>query len=138
MRKDYVTVIYFDSFSSNNRFSLFQQLLRNLLNSGVEIDGIGLQSHIKGNFHEILCHWNEFFLSGFDVLNFNEIQKRLDALWTEFKLPIWITEFDWNANGWDGDGDIEWGDHTIHAQVLEDFYTFMFSQEVIANQQNLK
>ena len=43
---------------SNNRFSLFQQLLRNLLNSGVEIDGIGLQSYIKGNFHETLCHWN--------------------------------------------------------------------------------
>ena len=43
---------------SNNRFSLFQQLLRNLFNSGVEIDGIGLQSHIKGNFHETLCHWH--------------------------------------------------------------------------------
>ena len=33
---------------SNNRFSLFQQLLRGLLDKGVKIDGIGLQSHIKG------------------------------------------------------------------------------------------
>ena len=33
---------------NNNRFSLFQHLLRDLLNEGVQIDGIGLQSHIKG------------------------------------------------------------------------------------------
>ena len=31
-----------------NRFSLFQQLLRDLFASGVVIDGIGLQSHLDG------------------------------------------------------------------------------------------
>ena len=37
--------------NSYNRFSLFQQLLRNLFSKGVIIDGIGLQSHIKGTFN---------------------------------------------------------------------------------------
>ena len=32
----------------NDRFSLFQQLLRDLLAAGAPIDGIGLQSHLKG------------------------------------------------------------------------------------------
>ena len=35
---------------ASNRFSLFQQLLRNLFSKGVVVDGIGLQSHINGNF----------------------------------------------------------------------------------------
>ena len=32
----------------NGRFSMFQQLLRDLLAAGAPIDGIGLQSHLKG------------------------------------------------------------------------------------------
>ena len=32
----------------NNRFSMFQDLLRDLIASGAPIDGIGLQSHING------------------------------------------------------------------------------------------
>ena len=32
----------------NDRFVLFQQLLRGLIADGVQIDGLGLQSHISG------------------------------------------------------------------------------------------
>ena len=46
-------------------------------------------------------------------------------LWEEFKLPIWVTEFDWNANN-----DVEMGDHTVHAEQIHNFYTLMFSLEV--------
>ena len=49
-------------------------------------------------------------------------------MWEEFQLPIWITEFDWN-----GEGDIDWGDHSQHADIVEDFYRLMFSLEVLAN-----
>ena len=35
----------------NGRFSLFQQLIRDLLAAGAPIDGIGLQSHLKGRSH---------------------------------------------------------------------------------------
>ena len=34
--------------NKNNRFSLFKQLLRGLIADGVQIDGIGLQSHLNG------------------------------------------------------------------------------------------
>ena len=40
---------------ASNRFSLFQQLLRNLFSKGVVVDGIGLQSHINGMSY---CHHN--------------------------------------------------------------------------------
>ena len=32
-----------------NRFSLFQQLVRDLLAAGAPVDGLGLQSHLHGN-----------------------------------------------------------------------------------------
>ena len=35
--------------NNQNRFHLFQELLRDLISSGAPIDGIGLQSHISGN-----------------------------------------------------------------------------------------
>ena len=38
----------------NGRFSLFQQLIRDLLAAGAPIDGIGLQSHLKGRAFLIL------------------------------------------------------------------------------------
>ena len=42
---------------SNGRFSMFQQLIRDLLAAGAPIDGIGLQSHLKGGFitSSLLC-----------------------------------------------------------------------------------
>ena len=93
--------------------SLSQQHLRVLIfnNSipGTPIDAIGLQSHIKGQ----------------DLVDINSIKYHVDQLWEEFKLPIWITEFDWNA-----DKSVEFGDHTFHAEQLEKFYRLMFSHEV--------
>ena len=38
--------------NDQNRFTLFQDLLRGLFSSGVQVDGIGLQSHLSGN---LLC-----------------------------------------------------------------------------------
>ena len=96
----------------NDRFSLFQQLLRGLISNGVVIDGIGLQSHIRGD----------------EYLDWNLVKQRIEMLWTEFGIPLWITEFDWNGDL--DDSHVGWGDHTFHAEVLTDFYRLMFSQEV--------
>ena len=54
------------------------------------------------------------------------IKERVELLHEEFNIPIWVTEFDWN-----GDESVEFGDHTRHAEILEDFYRLMFSLEVI-------
>ena len=62
---------------------------------------------------------------GGDLLDWTEIKERVDLLWTEFQLPIWVTEFDWN-----GDLSADFGDHSRHAQILEDFHRLMFSHEV--------
>ena len=53
------------------------------------------------------------------------IKRHIELLWEEFKLPIWVTEFDWNANN-----DVDMGDHTVHAEQIHNFYTIMFSLEV--------
>ena len=53
------------------------------------------------------------------------IKRHIELLWEEFKLPIWVTEFDWNANN-----DVDMGDHTVHAEQIHNFYTLMFSLEV--------
>ena len=39
-----------------------------------------------------------------------------------------VTEFDWNANN-----DVDMGDHTLHAEQIHNFYTLMFSLEVLLN-----
>ena len=39
---------------------------------------------------------------------------------------MWVTEFDWNGDG----EEVDFGDYTEYASILEDFYTLMFSQEV--------
>ena len=66
--------------------------------------------------------------SGQQSIDWNLVKRRVEMLWEEFQLPIWITEFDWN-----GEGDIDWGDHSQHADILEDFYRLMFSLEVYYN-----
>ena len=53
------------------------------------------------------------------------MKTRLDLLWEEFHLPIWATEFDWN---WQETADF--GDHSYHAEVLDNFYRLMFSHQV--------
>ena len=54
-----------------------------------------------------------------------KMKERLDLLWEEFHLPIWVTEFDWN-----GEGSQDFGDHSHHAEVLDNFYRLMFSHQV--------
>ena len=58
------------------------------------------------------------------------IKERVELLAEEFNIPIWVTEFDWN-----GDESVEFGDHTRHAEILENFYRLMFSLEVIKSRQ---
>ena len=59
---------------------------------------------------------------------FSRIKRHVDLLWEEFNLPIWVTEFDWNANN-----DVDMGDHSLHAEQIHNFYTLMFSLEVLFN-----
>ena len=42
-------------------------------------------------------------------------------------MPIWVTEFDWNANNV-----VDMGDHTVHAEQIHKFYKLMFSLEVVS------
>jgi len=99
--------------NKSNRFSMFQDLLRDLIANGAPIDGIGLQSH----------------LTGYDILDWNLVKKNVETLWAEFQIPMWVTEFDWNGD--ENEPHVPWGDHSQHAQILEDFYRLMFSQEGI-------
>lgn len=91
------------------RFALYQQQIRDLLAGGSPIDGIGLQSHLKDNRVDAIGY-----------------KMRVEELWNEFNIPLWVTEFDWNAKG-----EIDDGDHTVHAEFVEDFYRLMFSLEGI-------
>ena len=63
--------------------------------------------------------------TGHDFLDWVKMKERLDTLWEEFKLPIWITEFDWN-----GDQTADFGDHSRHAEILDSFYRLTFSHQV--------
>ena len=81
-----------------DRLDKYVVQIRELLNAGAPIDGIGFQGHFKNN-HDA------------DPL---QIQSVLDRFWNEFGLPIWITEFDWS----DGSGD-PLGDHSRHAEQLD-------------------
>ena len=64
-------------------------------------------------------------LGGAVNINWNLVKERVDQLWEEFQIPIWITEFDWNHNE-----DIDMGDHSKHAEIVADFYKLMFSNQV--------
>jgi len=92
------------------RFQAFQELLRSLLDGGAEIDAIGLQGHITED----------------DLAEVTTIKLHLDQLWSEFHLPIWITEFTFNVGG-----EISDPDHSIYAEQLENFYRLAFSHEAV-------
>jgi len=96
--------------NKHGRFELFQQQIRDLLDQGTPIDALGLQSHFKGT----------------EVVDVVKIKRHVDLLWEEFNLPIWVTEFDWNANN-----DVDMGDHSLHAEQIHNFYTLMFSLEAV-------
>ena len=104
----YVYVIFFReiNFTKNFRENDFTE--KNNF-QGAPIDAIGLQSHLHGQ----------------ERVDINAIKYHVDLLWEEFKLPIWVTEFDWNA-----DKSVDFGDHSYHAEQLENFYRLMFSHEV--------
>ena len=59
-------------------------------------------------------------------MDWEMIQERVELLAEEFNIPIWVTEFDWN-----GDESVEFGDHSHHADIVDNFYRLMFSLEVI-------
>ena len=92
------------------RFNLYQEQIRSLLAAGAPIDAIGLQSHIHGD----------------DSVDITAIKYRVDQLGEEFQLPIWVTEFDWNAGH-----EVDMGDHEYHAEQVDKFYRLMFSHEVM-------
>ena len=102
--------------NKNGRFPLYQQQIRDLLEAGAPIDGIGLQSHINGD----------------DLVDVTAIKYHVDLLWEEFKLPIMITEFDWNGNN-----EVDMEDHTVHAEQVEKFYRLMFSHEVLFSSEDI-
>ena len=60
------------------------------------------------------------------MFDWNVVKQRVEALWAEFRIPMWVTEFDWNGDG----EEVDFGDYTEYARILEDFYTLMFSEEV--------
>ena len=62
-----------------------------------------------------------------EILTNVRIKRHVELLWEEFKLPIWVTEFDWNANNV-----VDMGDHTVHAEQIHKFYKLMFSLEVVS------
>ena len=69
---------------------------------------------------------NQGECSGNDFMDWLMMKERLDTLWQEFHLPIWVTEFDWNA-----DETADFGDHSLHAEILENFYRLMFSHPAV-------
>ena len=56
------------------------------------------------------------------------MKSRLDMLWEEFQLPIWVTEFTWNS-----EQSVDFGDHSRHADILDSFYRLAFSHQVMAS-----
>ena len=90
------------------------------------MDAVGLHAHLKGS----MCQLSEQIINssctGNDVLDWRVTLERIDVLWSEFHLPIWVTEFDWN-----GDLSADFGDHTQHAEILENLHRLMFSHEVL-------
>ena len=89
-----------------DRLNQYVEQIRGLLDEGAPIEGIGIQSHFTDN----------------EAADPIKIKEALDLLWTTFQLPIWMTEFDWS----DG-SEIADGNHTRHAEQLDNFYRMSFS-----------
>ena len=125
----------------HDRFNMYRQLIRDLLKSGAPIDAIGIQCHLNGN-DVMLYLWliriyypqrakrardivKVIVFLGNDFLDWISMKERLDLLWDEFHLPIWATEFDWNWRN-----SVDFGDHSYHAEVIDNFYRLMYSHQV--------
>jgi GH35 family endo-1,4-beta-xylanase len=60
-------------------FSYIQQI-RDLINNGAPVNGIGCQAHMGPN-----------------SIDLNKVEDSLNRFWSEFHIPIWITEFDFQV-----------------------------------------
>ena len=61
----------------------------------------------------------QFFQSHFkgDNITVSDVKNRVDMLWEEFGIPLWVTEFTWST-----EGVVEDPNHNIHAEQLENYY----------------
>jgi len=85
---------------SGGRDDEYAALIRDLLDRGAPVSGIGVQGH--------------YINQTIDIAKTQRAIKNLG----QFDLPIWVTEFDWGALG---------PDHSDHAVQLENFYRLLFS-----------
>ncbi len=92
-------VLYVNDYGilEGNDLNRYDEQIRDLLDSGAPVGGIGLQAHFEG------------------APDMARIQKALDRL-SRFNLPIKITEFDCWAK-----------DEVVQAQALEDVYRIAFA-----------
>ena len=62
-----------------------------------------------------------YFQSHFkeDNITINDFKDRVDQLWNEFGIPLWVTEFTWSTGGVVNDPG-----HEIHAEQLENYYRY--------------
>ena len=96
-------VLYVNDYGilEGNELNRYEKQIRNLLETGAPVGGIGLQAHFAG------------------AADSGRIQKALDTL-SRFNLPIKITEFDCWAD-----------DEAVQAQTLEDVYRTAFAHSAV-------
>jgi endo-1,4-beta-xylanase len=96
-------VLYVNDYGilEGNELNRYEEQIRNLLETGAPVGGIGLQAHFDG------------------AADAGRIQKALDAL-SRFNLPIKITEFDCWAD-----------DEAVQARTLEDVYRTAFAHSAV-------
>ena len=58
------------------------------------------------------------------------IKRNVEMLWEEFKLPIWVTEFDWNANNDVGEQLSIWAEtlEKLRSLVLQTWVSILSTQ----------
>ena len=83
-------------------------LVTELNNKGAQVGGLGLQSHFPG-----------------EPIDLGRAETNINRYWNTFGLPIWATEFTWRNPGGAG------GDHSAHAEELENYYRLLMSLQGI-------
>ena len=71
-----------------------------------------------------LISYAYFFQSHFqeEEIVINAAKARVDELWNEFQIPLWVTEFTWSRGPKWSPGRVDDPEHQIHAQQLENYY----------------
>jgi endo-1,4-beta-xylanase len=97
------SVLYVNDYGilEGNDLERYEKQIRDLLETGAPVGGIGLQAHFGG------------------AADVGRVQKSLDAL-SRFNLPIKITEFDCGAD-----------DEAVQARTLEDVYRIAFAHKAV-------